>query len=93
MAYEDQVHEIVPEPVRSFHSEEVVANTNPLEERTPAAAPVPVEAGSLSQETIDAIARRVVEMMSEKVVQEIAWDVVPDLAELIIKRQLEEKTK
>ena len=58
-----------------------------------AAAPVPVEAGSLSQETIDAIARRVVEMMSEKVIQEIAWEVVPDLAELMIKRQLEEKTK
>jgi hypothetical protein len=30
-------------------------------------------------------------MMSEKVVQEIAWEVVPDLAELMIKRQLEER--
>jgi hypothetical protein len=39
---------------------------------------------------IDAIARRVVEMMSDKVVREIAWEVVPDLAELLIKRQLEE---
>jgi hypothetical protein len=77
----------------SFHSEPVVADTNPLQDRTPAAAPVPVEAGSLSQETIDAIARRVVEMMSEKVIQEIAWEVVPDLAELMIRRQLEEKTK
>ena len=93
VAYEDQVHEIVPKPVTSFHSEPVVADTNPLQDRTPAAAPVPVEAGSLSQETIDAIARRVVEMMSEKVIQEIAWEVVPDLAELMIRRQLEEKTK
>jgi CheY-like chemotaxis protein len=91
VAYEDQVHEIAPEPVATFHSQPVVNDTNPLEERTPAAAPV--AAGSLSQETIDAIARRVVEMMSEKVVQEIAWEVVPDLAELLIKRQLEEKTK
>ena len=41
---------------------------------------------------IDAIARRVVEMMSDKVVREIAWEVVPDLAELLIKEQLE-KTK
>jgi CheY-like chemotaxis protein len=48
-------------------------------------------AQSLSQETIDAIARRVVEQLSEKVVQEIAWEVVPPLAELLIKRQLEEK--
>ena len=46
----------------------------------------------LSPEMIDAIARRVVEMMSDKVVREIAWEVVPDLAELLIKQQLE-KTK
>jgi len=48
-------------------------------------------AGDLSPEMIDAIARRAVEQLSEKVVQEIAWEVVPQLAELMIKRQLEEK--
>ncbi|HEX6729374.1 MAG TPA: response regulator [Pyrinomonadaceae bacterium] len=48
-------------------------------------------AGQLSPEMIDAIARRAVEMMSDKVVREIAWEVVPELAELLIKRQLEEK--
>jgi CheY-like chemotaxis protein len=42
-------------------------------------------------EVIDAIARRAVEHLSERVVQEIAWEVVPQLAELLIKRQLEEK--
>lgn len=50
-----------------------------------------IDASSLSPEMIDAIARRVVEQMSDKVVQEIAWEVVPQLAELMIKRQLEEK--
>jgi hypothetical protein len=45
----------------------------------------------LSAETIDAIARRVVEQMSEKVVREIAWEVVPELAELLIKKKLEEE--
>jgi hypothetical protein len=30
-------------------------------------------------------------MMSDKVVREIAWEVVPDLAELLIQRRLEEK--
>jgi len=45
----------------------------------------------LSPQMIDAIARRAVEQLSEKVVQEIAWEVVPQLAELMIKRQLEEK--
>ena len=47
--------------------------------------------GELSPQLIDAIARRAVEQLSEKVVQEIAWEVVPQLAELMIKRQLEEK--
>lgn len=58
------------------------------------AAPVlsaPASAQELSPEMIDAIARRAVEQLSEKVVQEIAWEVVPQLAELLIKRQLEEK--
>lgn len=50
-----------------------------------------IDPGQLSPEMIDAIARRVVEHMSDKVVQEIAWEVVPHLAELMIKRQLEEK--
>jgi CheY-like chemotaxis protein len=45
---------------------------------------------SLSPEMIDVIARRAVEMLSEQVIREIAWEVVPDLAELLIKRRLEE---
>jgi len=60
-----------------------------------AAAPTSVSAGQinaeqLSPEVIDAIARRAVAHLSERVVQEIAWEVVPDLAELLIKRKLEE---
>jgi CheY-like chemotaxis protein len=57
-------------------------------------APAPATAittDQLSPEMIDAIARRAVELMSDKVIREIAWEVVPDLAELLIKRQLEEK--
>lgn len=45
----------------------------------------------LSPEVIDAIARRAVELLSEKAVQEIAWEVVPQLSELMIKRRLEEQ--
>lgn len=58
-----------------------------------AAAPAAQTAspGDLSPETIDAIARRVVEQMSEKIVREIAWEVVPDLAELLIKHKLDEQ--
>jgi CheY-like chemotaxis protein len=62
----------------------------------PAPAPAPIGTATsittdqLSSEMIDAIARRAVELMSDKVIREIAWEVVPDLAELLIKRQLEE---
>ena len=45
----------------------------------------------LSPETIDAIARRVVEHLSDKVVRDIAWEVVPELAELLIRKKLEEQ--
>ncbi len=68
----------------------------PLVQATPVSAQplvqaTPVSAQELSPEMIDAIARRAVEHLSEKVIQEIAWEVVPQLAELLIKRQLEEK--
>jgi CheY-like chemotaxis protein len=46
---------------------------------------------ALSPAIIDAIARRAVEFLSEKVVREIAWEVVPELAELLIKQKLEEQ--
>jgi CheY-like chemotaxis protein len=47
--------------------------------------------GELSDQQIDAIARRVVEHLSDKVVREIAWEVVPDLAELLIKQKMSEQ--
>ena len=42
-------------------------------------------------EAIDVIARRLVEQMSERIVREIVWEVVPELAELLIKQRLDEK--
>jgi hypothetical protein len=45
----------------------------------------------LSPEVINAIARRVIEQMSDKVVREIAWEVVPDLSELMIRKKLDQK--
>ena len=46
----------------------------------------------LSEEQIDRIARRVVQLMSDQLVRNIAWEVIPDLAEMVVKervRQLE----
>jgi CheY-like chemotaxis protein len=78
--------EFTPDPVPVFGETEFpTADTR-------VAAVAPISADQLSPEMIDAIARRAVELMSDKVIREIAWEVVPDLAELLIKRQLEERS-
>lgn len=46
---------------------------------------------TLSPEMLDELVRRVVAHMSEQVVREVAWEVVPDLAERLIKQRLEEE--
>jgi CheY-like chemotaxis protein len=99
-AYQPEVHSAfadtqeVPFPIAAA-PEVAVAEAEPepvFAEPEPVASSTTLSVDQLSPEMIDAIARRVVEMMSDKVVREIAWEVVPDLAELLIKQQLE-KTK
>lgn len=69
------------------------------ESRPPAPAEVAAASsngGTLSADDVESIARRVVELIGEKVVREVAWDVVPDLAEVVIKdrlRQLEQEVE
>lgn len=55
-----------------------------------ASPPVAVDWSSftLPPAVVDDIVRRVIAEMSERVVREIAWEVVPDLAELLIKKHL-----
>ena len=77
---------LTPDPVSVFGESET-----PVAQSSQTSQPVSINADQLSPETIDAIARRCVELMSDKVIREIAWEVVPDLAELLIKRQLEER--
>ncbi|HLL74736.1 MAG TPA: response regulator [Pyrinomonadaceae bacterium] len=48
-------------------------------------------AGQFSPELVDAVARRVVELMSDRALREIAWEVVPDLAERLIRERLEKE--
>ena len=48
------------------------------------------QAQALSDDDVDRIARRLVELLGDEVVREIAWDVVPDLAEIVIKERLRE---
>ncbi len=39
---------------------------------------------------VDRIARRVIDLLGEKVVRDVAWEVVPDLAEVILKARIRE---
>ena len=43
----------------------------------------------LSAEDVDRIARRVIEIAGDGVVREIAWELVPDLAEVIVRERLD----
>lgn len=44
--------------------------------------------GELSEADVDRIARKVVELLSDGAVREVAWEVVPDMAEIIVKDRL-----
>lgn len=44
----------------------------------------------LSEEQVDRIARRVVELLTDDQVRKIAWEVVPDMAEVVVKERIRE---
>jgi len=80
-----------PQPVAVPHEESA-----PAAPAAPAAAPASAapaasaNGGGLSDADVDRIAHRVVELMGEQLVREVAWEVVPDMAELVIKDRLRE---
>ncbi len=78
-----------------------VAGASEAEEQVETAAPAAaVEApaaevsangsGPLSEDDIERIAKRVAELVGEKALRDIAWEVLPDLAEVIIKERIRE---
>jgi hypothetical protein len=72
-----QITDDVNEPITDINTQ--VTDVNP-------------QITDLTEEQVDRIARRVVQLMSEQVVRNIAWEVIPDLAEMVVKeriRQLE----
>ncbi len=83
--------ELTPDPVPVFGETEFPTTDSSVAQPSSSAPVTSFTPDQLSPEMIDAIARRCVELMSDKVIREIAWEVVPDLAELLIKRQLEER--
>ncbi len=45
---------------------------------------------NLTPEAIDLIAERVVERLSDRVVREVAWEVIPQVAEALVRRRIKE---
>jgi len=60
------------------------------EEVEPVSAAPDAPVADLSEEDVDRIARRVVELLSDATVKDVAWEVVPDMAEAVIKDRLRE---
>ena len=44
----------------------------------------------LTDEQVDRIARRVVELLGETIVREVAWEVIPDMVEVVVKERIRE---
>lgn len=83
-----------PEPAAEAEVEvEDGADTAPIVEppATPpaAAAAPPAAAATLSDEDVDRIARRVLELAADRI-EQIAWDVVPDMAEIVVRERIRE---
>ncbi len=63
------------------------------EAAAPAATTAPIAAGAsgaLSEADVDRIARRVVQLLTDKAVRDIAWEVVPDYAERLVRERIAE---
>jgi CheY-like chemotaxis protein len=89
-------------PIESDYEDELEEESEPeTRQATPpvqAPAHVPAQtpgavSDQISPELIEAIANKVMEKLSEKAVREVAWEVVPQMTELIVKKMAEEKLK
>lgn len=79
-------------PAAAAEPEEPMWAPAPPATAAPESAALPIDAASLTDDQIDRIARRVVELMSDQIIRNIAWEVIPDLAESAVReriRQLE----
>lgn len=96
---EPEVFELEPEDFEGAEevSEPELATDAGTVESPPPAAPAATVGGDaapsaspLSDEDVDRVARRVVELLGEKPVRDVAWEVVPDLAEMVIRARIQE---
>ena len=82
-----------PEPARAPEPAFEPAPAHSAPPEPVAAAPVPAAPSgdfSLSDADVERIARRVAELIGERAVKDIAWEVLPDLAEVVIRERIRE---
>jgi hypothetical protein len=70
----------------AVESVEVEAPAEPVT-ATPPSDPATVEAAGLSDDEIDRIARRLLELAGDRI-EHIAWEVIPDMAEIVIRERV-----
>ncbi|HVR44946.1 MAG TPA: response regulator [Thermoanaerobaculia bacterium] len=105
MAFEPPEPPKLEEPVepRSGSDDEDLAWTRPQAvPDTPAEEPVPMlergageggaeaASGELTDDQVDRIARRIVEIIGEKAVRDVAWEVIPDLAQSLVRERIKQ---
>lgn len=64
-----------------------------MEEKAERSEAVRITTEMITEEALETIVERVVQKMSTDVVSEIAWEIVPELSEIIIRRSLQEKSE
>jgi DNA-binding response OmpR family regulator len=85
---EPMAEEALEKPSIPSDKEEIVAQFGSVEKISPQPIDVPTPvAYQLSEDDIDRIAQRVISHMSDRVLREIAWEIIPDLAAIILKEE------
>jgi CheY-like chemotaxis protein len=74
-------------PKQDATANERIVESAPADMQLPTVKDVP------SEEFINSVAARVVRQMSPDIIREVAWEVVPELSELLIRRAIEEQHK
>jgi len=90
--------ELETEPIRvpaAAPHEAVEPPAAPVEEAArpvsaPAAEPAQADGPGLSDDEVERIAQRVASLVADTVLREVAWEVIPDLAEVVIKERIRE---
>jgi CheY-like chemotaxis protein len=77
-----------PEPEPAPEPEAIAEAAPPVEPVPLPVVPADPPARTLTDADVDAIAKLVVAKLSEPILREIAWEVVPDLAEAIVRERL-----